>query len=425
MSEFDPQNLNLTRYQRFVRRFCPERQVMIRADGSIHTLSLKTWHQVLGGAMVVVLFGWMAYSTATLVWLDDIVAAKDARITDARNAYKSLLAQVSVYKAKVAEVTGALKDNHRQFTQLVDPAAMPGTVPAAVPQIPLADVAEPPDDASDGQETGSAGDLARLVAKRRMDRERETLLAQLDTLEQGMSDLSKAHLLLTEFDAIELEMRKVVLQRDLVLAENLEMSARVKELEQNLVEMERAQLMLVDRFGEVAQNSIVAIEENLSGTGLDIDELLDNTDVPSDTPDPQKQGSLSPDAAVAADYGKGGPFLPMDLPEARAEGIETRLATLNSRVSRWTTLRRLAWTLPLAVPLTDEYRITSTFGTRRDPLNGRLARHEGIDLGAPPRTPVYSTAPGKVLFAGWKGGFGRVVDVDHGNGITTRYAHMR
>ncbi len=79
--------------------------------------------------------------------------------------------------------------------------------------------------------------------------------------------------------------------------------------------------------------------------------------------------------------------------------------------------------LPLVAPL-KRYRVTSGFGPRRDPLNGRNARHEGLDLAAVPGAPVLSTAPGVVREVGWQGDYGRLVEVDHGFGLRTRYAHL-
>lgn len=68
-------------------------------------------------------------------------------------------------------------------------------------------------------------------------------------------------------------------------------------------------------------------------------------------------------------------------------------------------------------------RLTSDFGLRRDPFTGRLALHEGIDLVAPVGTPVRATAKGLVTRAGSYSGYGRLVEIDHHNGLVTRYAH--
>lgn len=70
------------------------------------------------------------------------------------------------------------------------------------------------------------------------------------------------------------------------------------------------------------------------------------------------------------------------------------------------------------------FRVTSEFGPRRDPLDGGSAWHQGVDLAAPPDTQVASTAPGIVLSAGWHGGYGIMVEIDHGAGVTSRYAHL-
>ncbi len=79
--------------------------------------------------------------------------------------------------------------------------------------------------------------------------------------------------------------------------------------------------------------------------------------------------------------------------------------------------------LPLSAPL-DQYQFESSFGVRVDPINGHRAMHTGIDLSGPYRAPVYSTSPGAVTFAGYAMGYGKMVEIDHGNGIHTRYAHL-
>jgi hypothetical protein len=68
-------------------------------------------------------------------------------------------------------------------------------------------------------------------------------------------------------------------------------------------------------------------------------------------------------------------------------------------------------------------RLSSEFGLRRDPFTGRLALHKGIDLVAPVGTPVQATAKGRVTRAGSYPGYGLLVEIDHVNGLVTRYAH--
>jgi murein DD-endopeptidase MepM/ murein hydrolase activator NlpD len=68
--------------------------------------------------------------------------------------------------------------------------------------------------------------------------------------------------------------------------------------------------------------------------------------------------------------------------------------------------------------------VTSVYGVRHDPIHGGRRFHAGIDVGAPHGTPVYTSAPGLVIFAGWQGGYGRHVVVDHGDGVRTHYSHL-
>lgn len=71
-----------------------------------------------------------------------------------------------------------------------------------------------------------------------------------------------------------------------------------------------------------------------------------------------------------------------------------------------------------------EGKITSGFGPRRHPITGRWSHHNGIDIRASTGTPVRATASGTVKFAGWNGGMGRTIVIDHGNGLSTKYGHL-
>ncbi len=69
-------------------------------------------------------------------------------------------------------------------------------------------------------------------------------------------------------------------------------------------------------------------------------------------------------------------------------------------------------------------RLSSGFGARRHPVLGRMRMHNGVDYAAPTGTPIFAAGDARVKFAGWQNGYGRTVVLDHGNGITTLYAHM-
>jgi murein DD-endopeptidase MepM/ murein hydrolase activator NlpD len=122
----------------------------------------------------------------------------------------------------------------------------------------------------------------------------------------------------------------------------------------------------------------------------------------------------------------GGPMLP---PRPEPEGLvalQLRLAELEQQIERVAsaaTQQSLArMRLPTRLPL-DNGDLVSGFGNRDDPLDGRRAFHAGLDFAAAQGTAIHAAAGGTVAFAGVKSEFGRVVEIDHGNGLSTRYAH--
>lgn len=82
--------------------------------------------------------------------------------------------------------------------------------------------------------------------------------------------------------------------------------------------------------------------------------------------------------------------------------------------------------MPAIMPLAEKNlrAIVSGFGSRSDPIYGISKPHEGMDFSAPDGTPVYATGKGTVAFAGWKNGYGYMIDIDHGFGYVTRFAHL-
>jgi murein DD-endopeptidase MepM/ murein hydrolase activator NlpD len=108
----------------------------------------------------------------------------------------------------------------------------------------------------------------------------------------------------------------------------------------------------------------------------------------------------------------GGPFVP-----ARGEHPDSLTP------EKLAALRTLAQILPISAPL-ESYEISSPFGVRGDPVNGRGSFHTGEDFRAPYMSPVYATAPGVVTYAGYRDDYGKIVEIDHGNGISTRYGHL-
>src|SRR6476660_5602188 len=121
--------------------------------------------------------------------------------------------------------------------------------------------------------------------------------------------------------------------------------------------------------------------------------------------------------------GTGGPYVPVRLPP-NAGAFERQIYRINVTRAQVERLGRTLALVPYRKPVIGEVEFTSGFGVRNDPLLGRPGMHTGLDFRAATGDPVRATANGKVVSSGWTGGYGRMIEVDHGNGLSTRYGHL-
>ncbi|MDO7834448.1 peptidoglycan DD-metalloendopeptidase family protein [Sphingobium sp. HBC34] len=130
---------------------------------------------------------------------------------------------------------------------------------------------------------------------------------------------------------------------------------------------------------------------------------------------------LNPDnLARSAARAQGGPFVPW---KGEKGALTNELEHLADAMSRMEFLERSLLTIPSGRP-TGSPMLTSSYGYRRDPFNGHAAFHAGLDFPGRYGQPINAAADGKVSYVGQRQGYGNVVEVDHGNGIMTRYAHL-
>ena len=137
---------------------------------------------------------------------------------------------------------------------------------------------------------------------------------------------------------------------------------------------------------------------------------------------------LNPDRYADHSSSLGGPLIEAKDPRALAAVLDVdqdfamRIQRASSNMSEMRSLSEAARRLPLARP-TDTAR-SSGFGMRFDPFTGRPAFHSGMDFSGGMMTPIHATAPGVVSFTGARSGYGNTIEIDHGGGFKTRYAHL-
>lgn len=135
-----------------------------------------------------------------------------------------------------------------------------------------------------------------------------------------------------------------------------------------------------------------------------------------------RQLGLNPKAVLAsARNAQGGPF--EKLSTARNGSLDPRFERLALSLARMNALEDGLDGVPQVMPA-DIRMISSGFGYRRDPFNGRVAMHAGLDFRGTVGAPIHAAAEGRISFVGRRAGYGKVVEISHGNGLLTRYAHM-
>ncbi|WP_159585858.1 M23 family metallopeptidase [Chelativorans xinjiangense] len=165
-------------------------------------------------------------------------------------------------------------------------------------------------------------------------------------------------------------------------------------IDRSLRDIEAEQIERVETLAEEAYQTAETIADALGSAGISIADGYGEEDV-------------------------GGPLI---APAANI-GFEEKVRELDEALQRLDELKRTARRVPIANPLPGA-AVTSQFGLRRDPILRRPAHHSGVDFRAPRGAAIRATGAGTVVSAGWNGGYGRMVEIDHGGGITTRYAHL-
>jgi len=194
--------------------------------------------------------------------------------------------------------------------------------------------------------------------------------------------------------------------RDAKVAQVAAEQAKTAAVAQQKLQMESRNALIFGKLEEALTISVEPLNKMFTAAGVNTDDLL---------------------ASVKSGYsGQGGPLSPIafsadDQPPGHDE---QRVNAILQGLDRLNLYRIAAYKVPLGLPLQTRFRFTSGFGGRNDPINGSARMHEGQDLAGDYGAPVYATADGTVTFAGWENGYGRLIKIQHSQGIETRYGHL-
>ena len=370
----------LMRIKEILARATDAREIVFYGSGSVRHIRVSRWVQIPALAAVVAFLGWFAQVNIVYFGFDRIIQGKNEELARVIEQNSLLAGRVSNMQEDITGVAGTLKQSHHNLLGLIN---QNDSYRAEIEKLKRA-----------VQESeGKRGEQLRRQA---------ALNAKLEGLEQQLEKTEKSgQRLAQKLDDTKSQLTTALVDRGAFASARDWLEKRVERLEQRIVFLRQTQKVAFAKVNERTIQDIRKIEGIIEKAGLNPGKLLKNLDPES--------------------YSTGGPFVP---DSDSSSSLEDEDASLERHLAHWEDLHKLLRTLPMIAPL-DHYRLASGFGRRRDPVNGKWARHEGIDLAARIRTPVLAPADGKVVFSGWNGRYGRMIEIDHGAGIRTRYGHLR
>ena len=194
---------------------------------------------------------------------------------------------------------------------------------------------------------------------------------------------------------------------------------RIDYLENKVKELQTTHQQMVADIKQTTAGKIAEIERVIASTGVDKAPLIKQAELQR-TQDEQRREKYGRIEGAGAAGARGGPFEPL-----KTSALKEKEPDLYFSLKRMMTLNELMTAMPLSFPLdSDDFRVTSTFGSRSDPFRGTQAFHSGVDLAGPEGARILAPSEGKVVSAGWHTAYGNTIDIDHGYGFVTRYGHL-
>lgn len=422
----------LQRAWAWIHQTFPERQIYIRSDGRVQFFTFGPSLQATLAGLTLIFLGWVAFATVNVIFKDRIIAAKDHRYQQMQAAYEGRVADLQM---SYDELNGALVSAEDRFKATADAlaakqnaisgflnranqveanigihgqaiappqAAQPSLTPLAHASAPTGMDVEAPADVDGGSDGSSQLVVMPGPAAPQPRTARPVKASFLDGAMKKM-----AALFTTISERIHTAEARVE-PRDLPAA-----YAQHPAL--------RALAEQTARVAAIGQNETVLMARTEGALDQGVGNLRNV----------MKRAGINPDSftrKLASNEGVGGPEIPLD--QVRIEGVTDPKFTgaylkAAAVLDQLNGLSAAMDHVPLAMPVsTTSFDKSSGFGARVDPFTGRYAFHPGIDFAGPWGSVVHATAPGTVVFAGYRGGYGNMIEIDHGYGIHTRYGHL-
>ena len=409
----------------------PERQIYIRSQGRVQFFTFGSTLQATCAGLGLIFLGWVAFASVNVIFKDHIIAAKDHRFLQMQGTYENRVADLQVSYDELNNALVSAEDRFKSTAdeleakqqsvakllnekQVVD-MALAGSGKGEAPlrtvserihagtetasdsvgsdaSVPSAAAGAIPATTPSGKGFSGSGASQLTIMPEPID-------PQPTSPRPAKASMLGGGLLQYAFSLFDEEQPQRVAQR----VSNPAVQ-RLDLITDHLVRLSGSENLLLAGLDRSVSARIANVKNVLGRVGLSFSQA-------------EKSG-----------VAMGGPLVPMQAVEVEGvsdtgftQAYQGTLAHSAELETLFTALRHV----PLTTPVHGgQFEVTSGFGPRVDPFTGHVAFHPGVDFAGPWGSTVSATAPGTVVFAGPRAGYGNLVEIDHGYGFHTRYGHL-
>ncbi len=405
----------------------PERQIYIRSNGRVQFFTFGASLQATLAGLCLIFLGWVAFATVNVVFKDRIITAKDRRYQEMQASYEGRLADLQI---SYDELNGALVGAEDKFKATADTlqskqSAIAGFLNRKV-QVEAAMGMDrgaqplPVEKMNAGPSMDGVSDAIPEGAQGKFTSESDadggstlTMMPEPVAPQPRIAKPDHASLLDRSFAKLH-RMAAYLFERP--LRNDVTQSAALAQ--HPALRALAVQTARVAAMGDTETGLMARTRDTLLGEVAGLRNVV-------------RRAGINPsqfERRNGAREGMGGPEIPLD--RVQVEGVNDgnfsaaylqASAILNQLGGLTQEMRHI----PLSLPVnSDDFDLSSGFGPRLDPFTGRYAFHPGMDFAGPWGTAVRATAAGTIIFAGTRGSYGNMVEIDHGMGLHTRYGHL-
>jgi len=351
---------------RGISRLFPPRDctVMNTRDGSVITYQQGSFWRFTKFCVIITMTIWAAWSTYVYVYHRPLLQKRTQQLEQSRNQHNRQMTDLKTYLKKYNDLVHELN--------LIDYKILK----------------------SDKLSDKDKEDLMNTKSK---------ITGELDFLHTRISEMMTDENYTPEFDKIA----EISLEFELIRAENDSIKQQNQQIVQTSNDIAKIDTQIVETVSKLASDNIESLREDIKKINTTISKLGLN------------ETKLIDQANNYSNQLIGGKYIPIVL----GKNADEKYKQIAQSIEKWHGLNRLTKILPMGAPVESKV-VTSSYGLRQDPFTKVQKQHKGIDFAGKIGTELYAVAPGRVVSAGERTGYGTTVEIDHGLGFTTLYAHL-